>query len=94
MASLTQHREKYCRYRQGKKARQPAVARQPRNAVEVEDQYEFWGDECYAARTKVSANGRARDYEMLPCDDVVDVEHWFTAEMAAVRSVIEKLFEY
>ena len=94
-ASLTNHKEKYCRYRQGKKARQPAVARQPRNVVEIDDgDLEFWGDQCYATRTNVGANGRARDYEMLPCDGVVDVEQWFTAEAAAVRTVFGKLYEY
>ena len=39
------HLEKYCRYRQGKKAKQPVVARR-RVAVDVDDGGEFWGDEC------------------------------------------------
>ena len=48
--SVARHLEKYCRYRQGKKAKQPVVARR-RVAVDVDDGGEFWGDECLAIRT-------------------------------------------
>ena len=34
--SVARHLEKYCRYRQGKKAKQPVVARQ-RVAVDIDD---------------------------------------------------------
>ena len=73
-ANLQSHREKYCRYREGKKARRPAVARE-RRVVEIDDgDIEFWGDgdEVYVVRTNVSVNGRVRDYTMIPTEDVVD----------------------
>ena len=91
--SVARHLEKYCRYRQGKKAKQPVVARQ-RVAVDIDDGGEFWGDECLAIRTNVSANGRARDYTMCPVDDEIDVECWLNAEKGAVKSVHEKLNEF
>ena len=94
-ASVAHHQEHYCRYRQGKKAKPSTVARQDRNAVaHVEDQYEFYGEECCAVRTQVSANGRARDFEMEPTDVVRDVERWLLAEEGAVRGVYDRMDEF
>ena len=42
--------------------------------MDVDDDGEFWGDECLTTRTNVSANGRARDYTMCPVDDEIGVE--------------------
>lgn len=95
-ASLSQHREKYCRYRHGKKAKQSVVARR-RVAVEIDDdEIEFYGDECYVSRTQVSANGRVRDYTMLPSfeNEFVDVERWMIAEEGAVKQVFELMHEF
>ena len=38
-------------------------------------------------RTRVSVNGRAREYEMLSVEDVVDPERWIRAEESLVQSV-------
>ena len=67
-ASLKQHREKYCRYREGKKAKSSVVDCR-RGVVNIDDgEIEFRGenDVSYITRTRVSVNGRARQYEMVP----------------------------
>ena len=90
--SVRNHQEKYCRYRSGRKARQPAVARQ-RN-VEIDDgEIEYWGadDVSSVIRTNVSMNGRARDYEMRPTESVMDVGSWLTSEEALVRDVFDAM---
>jgi len=92
-ASLTRHREKYCRYRDGKKAKSPAVARQ-RGEVEIDDEYEFWGDTCCVYRTQLSVKGRAHDFVMLPTIDVYDVGRWLYAEEAVVRNVFDRMDEF
>ena len=95
LPSLRQHMEKYCRYREGRKARQPVVARQ-RGVVEIDDDYEFWsdGDTSKMLRTHVSVNGRARDFEMKPNDDAYDVRRWLLDEEALVRLVYDRMVEY
>ena len=94
-ASLQRHEERYCRYREGKKAKQPVVARQ-RDDVQIEGDDEFWseGDGSRVVRTRISVNGRVRDYEMLPSDDVMDVERWLTGEEALVRRVFGEMDEF
>ena len=94
MASLLQHRENYCRYRGGKKAKQPAVARQ-RAVVNVNDGACVWGDECVLQRTRVGGNGRARDFSLTPTVRVVDVEAWLNGEVEAlVESKFDLLSEF
>ena len=98
MASLQQHMEKYCRYRAGKKAKQPVVARQIA-AVAIDD-----GDVDFCCvrngskivRKAVSRNGRVRDYEMTPRvpNDVVDAERWLRDSRSVVRKVLEQMNEY
>ena len=92
---MRQHREKYCRYREGKLAKPRAVTRQ-RGVVEIDDDWEFWSDadECRIWRTNVSINGRVRDYRMAPEGDVVDVERWLFGEEALVRKVFDLMHEY
>ena len=81
-ASLARHLENYCRYREGKRARQPAVARQ-RDVVQFDDAL-FQNEHSRVRRIRVSANGRARDYEMLSNDVVFDAERWLNAEEALI----------
>ena len=50
--------------------------------------------ESHIVLTRVSINGRARDYIMLPSDDVVDVERWLSAEEALVRRVYDQMNEF
>ena len=73
LASLRKHMEKYCRYREGKKAKRPVVARQS-NVVEIEDVDEVWTHDADDATCikccGVSVNGRVRDYEIL-CEEAV-----------------------
>ena len=92
--SLNRHRENYCRYRQGKKAKQPAVARQ-RGVVEIDDDEEFQSEGSRITRACISANGRARDYTMCPRlgRNVVDVERWLSAEVEVVRNLFEAMNE-
>jgi len=93
-ASLRKHRAEYCRYRNGKKARQP-VARH-RDVVEIDDgEFQYMSDdarnESYIIRTNVSLNGRVRDYELRSDDEVLDVERYLTAEEALVRTVFDAM---
>ena len=91
---LAQHREKYCRYRGGKKAKRPVVAR---HRIVVDDEDEIWAadGECYVVRTNVSANGRARDFTMEPSEEnVTDVERWLTNEVHAVEELLERMKEF
>ena len=92
-ASLQQHREKYCRYREGKKAKRSVVFHQ--RDVEIDDgDIEFWSDDSHIAPTHVSINGRTRDYMMLPSDGVVDAERWLSAEEALVRCIYDEMNEF
>ena len=92
-SSLHQHQDKYCRYREGKKAKQPAVARQ-RGVVEIEGDDAFRSDDCRVVRARVSVSGRVRDYEMIPSNPAVDVERWMTAEEALVKRVFDQMGEF
>ncbi len=95
-ARLQQHRERYCRYREGKKAKQPAVARQ-RGIVRIDDDdIVSWDDaeENFVYRSGVSANGRVRDYEMIPTDVVCDARRWLFSEEALVREVFDRFGEF
>ena len=94
-ASLARHRENYCRYRHGKKAKQPVVARQ-RQVVEIEDDdYEVWSEnDNFISLSKVNASGRVRDYEMKSSEDVCDAERWLLSEEALVRKVFERMDEF
>ena len=95
LASLRQHREKYCRYRPQMKAKRQvkALAKVP---AEIDDDDEYWGegDESYVYRTKVSVNGRVRDYEMIPTGDVVDVKRWLLNEEALVKYLFDKMKDF
>ena len=94
MASLLRHQENYCRYRKGKKAKQPVVARR-RGVVDVSDGAWLWGDVSVLQRTAVGVNGKARSFLLTPCDRVLDVEEWLSGEEEAlVRSKFDLLCEY
>ena len=94
MASLNKHRENYCRYRQGKKAKQPVVARR-RDVVEVNDGGWLWGDVSFLERTEVGVNGKARNFSLTPRERVLDVEEWLSGEEEAlVRNKFDLLSEY
>ena len=92
-SSLHQHQDKYCRYREGKKAKQPAVACQ-RGVVEIEGDDAFRSDDCRVVRARVSVSGRVRDYEMLPSAAAVDPERWMIAQEALVRRVHDEMDEF
>ena len=92
-ASLQRHRENYCRYREGMRARRPVVNNQ-RNGVVVEDDEVFNSDVSHVVRTRISANGRVRDYEMKSNDVVYDVQRWLTAEETLVKRVHDKMDEF
>ena len=57
---------------------------------------EFWGedDDSYITRTRVSVNGRVRDYEMIPCVEIADPERWIRAEESLVRKVHEQMYDF
>ena len=57
---------------------------------------EYWGDVSTIVRTKVSLNGRARDYEMVPEDDeeVIDVESWLKTEETLVSRVVDAMGDF
>ena len=93
LAILEQHQEQYCRYRKGKKAKQPVVVRQ-RGAVEVDDGRLLYSDESVLERASVSMNGRARDFRVTPDDEVLDAQRWLIAEEALVRQVYDLMNEY
>ena len=87
---------KYCRYREGLKAKRPVVARQ-RQTVEIDDDdVVTWDDaeENFVCLKKVSVNGRVRDYEMFPTDEVCDVERWLFSEEALVKTVHDRMNEH
>ena len=94
-ASLERHQESYCRYRHGKKAKQPVFVRQ-RVVVKFDgDESEIWSEnESFISLSKVSRNGRIRDYEMKPDDVMYDVDRWLADEEALVRNVFDKMDEY
>ena len=91
--SLQRHRENYCRYREGMRAR-PSVVHRKRNVVaQIEDE-EFDGGVTSVVRTRISANGRARDYEMKSNDVVYDAERWLNAEEMLVKRVHDEMNEF
>ena len=92
-ASLRQHREKYCRYREGRRAPRPA-ARVRLNAVSVTDDIEFDSERSCLRRKHVGLNGRVRDYDLIPNERVVDVERWLSAEESLVRRLYDALDDY
>ena len=94
LTSLQRHRENYCRYRLGKKAKQPAVARQRGAVVIADDEVLRSESGSCISRSKVGGNGLARDYEMKPSDGVVDPERWLSDEEVLVRRVFERLSEF
>ncbi|MEL7181826.1 MAG: hypothetical protein AAFN63_18715 [Pseudomonadota bacterium] len=76
------------------RARQPVVARQRVAAVvDIDDDEMIQSEGSSVSRTHVSANGRARDYELMS-SGVCDVERWLSAEEALVRRVFDKMDEY
>ncbi|MEL7522029.1 MAG: hypothetical protein AAGJ80_10515, partial [Cyanobacteria bacterium J06553_1] len=91
-ASLARHQESYCRYRQGMRAKQPAVARQ-RVVVELEgDELELWSEnDSFISLTDTSVNGRVRDYEMKSSEEVYNVDRWLTDEETLVRRKFDEL---
>ena len=91
-ANVQRHQQHYCRYREGMRAHRPAVAR--RAIVNVVNDDEFQSENSHITRTRVSANGRVRDYEMMSNDVVYDAERWLTAEERLVRCVYDEMDEY
>lgn len=91
VTSLQQHRRTYCRYREEKKAKAP-IHRQ-RDAVNIVDDEEFRSESSHIVRSRVSVNGRVRDYTMTS-DNAVDVERWCFAEEALVRRVFDHMDEH
>ncbi|MEL7521029.1 MAG: endonuclease domain-containing protein, partial [Cyanobacteria bacterium J06553_1] len=93
-ARLVQHQEKYCRFRDGKKAKKTAAART--NRFFVDDDWVFWSAEetSNVSRTAVSVNGRVRDYAMVPEEDVVDPERWLYEEEPLVEKVFNLMHEF
>jgi len=61
--------------------------------VRVDDEV-FRSEGSRVSRTRVSANGHARDYTMVSNAVVYDVERWLTAEEALVRRVYDELDAY
>ena len=51
-------------------------------------------DQSYITRTRVSVNGRAREYEMVPRQELVDPERWIHAEESLVKRVFEQMDEF
>ena len=91
-ASLARHRQNYCRYRQGKRARKPAVARQSDDVVLNDDV--FSGENASLTRIRRGVNGRARDYELTPNAVVYDVERWLSDETELVARLFDETSEY
>ena len=96
-SSLQQHRANYCRYREGKYAKQPRtnVVRTVRRDVEVNDT-EFRSESSCLRRVKVALNGYVRDYEMVPVSDVVvvDPERWMRGDDALVEELHDVMTDY
>ena len=92
-ASLKLHRERYCRYRKGRRAPRPA-ARVRMNAVSVTDDVEFVSERSCLRRKRVGVNGRVRDYDLIPNERVVDVERWLSAEESLVRRLYDVFDDY
>ena len=97
-ASLAQHQERYCRYREGKKGKPLAVKHQ-REPVKIDDdeQIELSGSIDGASRVvlnRTNNNGRVRDYEVLPRDENVDVRQWLLDEEELVRRVFDRFDEF
>ena len=65
--------------------------------MKIDDgEIEFRGedDESYITRTRVSVNGRAREYEMVPHQELVEPERWIHAEEALVKRVFDQMDEF
>ena len=75
-------------------AKSSAVVRTS-DVVEIVDR-ELWNDDdsSFITFARVSANGRVRDYEMIPDVDVVDPARWLRAEESLVESLFERMNEY
>ena len=90
---MKRHQEQYCRYRQGKKARKPAVDCQLTTAV-IDDDEEFRSDTVTVKRTQCAVNGHARTYEMVPRGVVHDAERWLIDNESMVSCVHDALSEF
>ena len=68
-----------------------------RGRVTIDDVgFKYWGDDAasYVICNSVSANGRTRNYEMFPCQDVNDPERWLHAEESLVERVFLALHDH
>ena len=90
-AVLSQHMEKYCRYRLGKKAKQSVMRR---GDVLIDDDCEFRNEQSVVNRKGTSKRSHARDYELTTRENVVDVQRWLLQEEPLVRRVYDALYEY
>ena len=93
-SSLKQHRELYCRYREGKKTKPRATVR--RDVVGIDDnEVQYSTFDRSIVRTHVSMNGLVRDY-MLHMNDGrdFDVESVLMEEMPLVKQVVDKFDEF
>ena len=96
LKNLEQHMTKYCRYREGKKARQPA---RQRHFVHIGDSNLVWFDDdetSWIERTDVSINGRVRDYTMFSdaVERIVDPQRWLMTNAELVRAVFDQFDDY
>jgi len=85
----------YCRYRNDKKAKQKAKCKNV--VVEIDDgDFDFWSDnnEYLASRTKISLNGRVRDYEVLSVATTYDVASYLSEAEEIVQTVFDQFSGY
>jgi len=95
-ASLAQHEEKYCRYREGKKAK--PLRNKMTDVVNVGDEQAVLrsGDDDAASCIRLlsaSVNGRARDYVLTP-HDVADVHILLPREEPLVERLIDRFDDF
>ena len=91
-ASLSQHKDRYCRYREGKKAK-ALVVRQRVSVQIADEQINLRGDGDEATRVVLHGkndNGRVRDYHMFPSHPNVDVSQWLHGEGHTVKHVFDR----
>ena len=94
LGNLRKHLEQYCRYREGRRAKKPVVARQ-RGVVQVDDDdvvYRSEGETSRITLVGTSKNGWCRDYELRGMQSVVvDPQRWLLSEEALVRHVVDEV---
>jgi hypothetical protein len=75
-----------------KKAK-PSGKRSQNGVVNIANDEEFRNETSYIFRSRVSANGRARDY-VMSSENVADAEQWLHAEEVLVRRLFDQMDEY